>query len=38
VTKPVRDEVAALRRRYGIADRRSVKPELAREEQLALAV
>jgi DNA repair photolyase len=38
VKKPIQDEVAALRKRYGIADRRRVRPELEREEQLALAV
>jgi DNA repair photolyase len=36
--KPVLDTVAELRRRYEIADRRDVRPELAREEQLALVV
>jgi DNA repair photolyase len=36
--KPVKDTVAQLRRRFGIADRRPVRPELHREEQLALAV
>ena len=38
VRKPVQQTVAALRRRYAIADRRAVRPELEREEQLALAV
>jgi DNA repair photolyase len=38
VKKPVQEQVTELRRRYGIADRRRVRPELAREEQLALAV
>jgi DNA repair photolyase len=38
VKKPIQGEVAALRKRYGIADRRRVRPELEREEQLALAV
>ena len=34
----VLDTVAELRRAHGIRDRRAVRPELAREEQLALAV
>jgi DNA repair photolyase len=38
VKKPVQEQVTGLRRRYGIADRRHIRPELAREEQLALAV
>jgi DNA repair photolyase len=38
VKKPVQQQVTELRRRYGIADRRQIRPELAREEQLALAV
>ena len=38
VKKPVQEQVTELRRRYGIADRRQIRPELAREEQLALAV
>ena len=38
VKKPVHELVADLRRRHGIGDRRTIKPELAREEQLALAV
>ena len=38
VTKPVQEQVARLRRRHGIGDRRTARPELAREEQLALAV
>src|SRR3954470_11917120 len=36
VKKPVQELVADLRRRHGIHDRRTIKPELAREEQLAL--
>jgi DNA repair photolyase len=38
VKQPIQEEVAVLRRRHGIADRRQVRPELEREEQLALAV
>ena len=39
VKKPVQELVADLRRRHGIRDRRrTIRPELAREEQLALAV
>jgi DNA repair photolyase len=38
VKQPVQELVADLRRRHGIGDRRTIKPELAREEQLALAV
>ncbi len=36
--EPVRTAVAQLRKRYGISDRRPVRCELEREEQLALAV
>jgi DNA repair photolyase len=38
VKQPIQEEVAVLRKRHGIADRRQVRPELEREEQLALAV
>jgi DNA repair photolyase len=38
VKQPIQEEVAVLRKRHGIADRRMVRPELEREEQLALAV
>jgi DNA repair photolyase len=38
VKKPLQELVADLRRRHGINDRRTIRPELAREEQLALAV
>ncbi len=38
VKKPLQELVADLRRRHGIRDRRTIRPELAREEQLALAV
>ncbi|HEU5213828.1 MAG TPA: radical SAM protein [Gaiellaceae bacterium] len=38
VKQAVLDTVAELRRTHGIRDRRAVRPELAREEQLALAV
>jgi DNA repair photolyase len=38
-TKPVKETVSELRRRYGIADRRPVRiPQAPREEQLALVV
>jgi len=38
-TKPVKETVSELRRRYGIADRRPVRiPRAAREEQLSLTV
>jgi DNA repair photolyase len=36
--KPAKELVAELRRMHGIRDRRAVRPELHREEQLALAV
>jgi DNA repair photolyase len=36
--KPAKELVAELRRKHGIRDRRAVRPELHREEQLALAV
>jgi DNA repair photolyase len=38
VKKPLQELVGDLRRRHGIRDRRTIRPELAREEQLALAV
>ena len=38
VKQPIQEEVAALRKRHGIADRRRMRPELEREEQLSLAV
>jgi hypothetical protein len=38
-TEPIKRQVAALRERYGVADRREVKLEPApRPEQLSLAV
>jgi DNA repair photolyase len=38
VKQPIQEHVADLRKRHGIADRRQMRPELEREEQLALAV
>ncbi|MFL6038307.1 MAG: hypothetical protein ACJ74B_06710, partial [Gaiellaceae bacterium] len=38
VKQPIQEHVAGLRKRHGIADRRQMRPDREREEQLALAV